>query len=63
MCCDGAGFCVQDDVPSCGGFIGTPCENGQVCVTDICVADGDGACLDPEDAADLVDAQPDCWNA
>lgn len=62
MCCEGVGFCAAPDVPKCGGFIGMPCPGGTVCVLDICVADGDGTCLDPEDAAALEAEQPDCWN-
>lgn len=62
MCCEGVGFCTAPDVPKCGGFIGTPCRGGTVCVLDSCVADGDGVCLDPEDAAAVDAEQPDCWN-
>jgi hypothetical protein len=62
MCCEGVGFCAAPDVPKCGGFIGTPCRGGTVCVLDICVADGEGVCLDPEDADAVDAAQPGCWN-
>jgi hypothetical protein len=62
-CCDGIGFCVDEAAPSCGGFIGEPCPGGTVCVTDFCVADGDGRCVDPEFAAALEAEQPGCWNA
>lgn len=62
-CCDGAGFCISAESPSCGGFVGEPCPDALVCVTDSCVADGQGRCLDPATAAALEALQPGCWNA
>lgn len=62
-CCDGAGYCILAASPSCGGFVGGPCPDALVCVTDACVADGQGRCLDAAAAAALDAAQPGCWNA
>ncbi len=63
MCCKDAGFCVFAAAPVCGGFVGTPCPEGLVCVLDQCVADGDGRCVESDLATAIQEAQPGCWTA
>lgn len=62
-CCFGSGFCIPDGLPSCGGFVGTPCDGDAVCMIDLCIADGTGVCVPPMMADDVCVDQPLCWGA
>ncbi|MEM6991837.1 MAG: hypothetical protein AAF721_15120 [Myxococcota bacterium] len=60
-CCFGSGFCVPDDVATCGGIVGTPCAGGTVCMTDLCLADGLGVCTPQDFTDDACAEQQLCW--
>lgn len=61
-CCFGLGFCVQPGGENCGGILGLACDDGQVCVTDLCIADGFGTCVSSDFFDDTCAEQPQCWN-
>ncbi len=64
-CSSDMGFCVATDAPTCGGFAGTACPSGLVCVNEnpTCGgADIQGVCVTAAERTEICATQPTLWS-